>query len=253
MGYGDFRPIADTAGFIIVHPQGLRDMQGRFSWNYETTGDTAKDFKFIEALIDTMLNDYNIDEDRIYGTGFSRGVFMCCQMSCRFGDRLAAIGGVAGSFVDSLGCGAFFPKPFIQIHGTNDGIWEYWRVDTVFPLIATYNKCDLEPTEVDLPNSNTSDNSTVTLVQYSGGNDAFPILHYRVNEGGHTWPGSSTGQPNTNYDISASVEIWNFFNQYDRNGKRVTTSTGELAKNAFLIGPQPVSSVLYVNTGHIRT
>jgi len=247
MEFGDFRPIADTAGFIIVHPQGLKDMQGRLSWNYELTGDTAKDFKFIEALIDNLLSDYTIDQDRIYGTGFSRGVFMCCQMSCRFGDRFAAVGGVAGSFVDSTGCGAFYPKPFIQIHGTNDMIWEYWKVDTLFPLIATYNKCDLEPTEVDLPNTNTSDNSTVTRVDYSGDADAMPILHFRVNGGGHTWPGRGSSQPGTNYDIDASVEIWNFFAQYDRNGKRSTTSSQALSKGIFSISPQPASSALKIN------
>ncbi len=32
MGYGDFRPIADTAGFIVVHPQGTL-LDGSTHWN----------------------------------------------------------------------------------------------------------------------------------------------------------------------------------------------------------------------------
>ena len=33
MWYGDFRNIADTANFIIVHPQGLLDNNGVTHWN----------------------------------------------------------------------------------------------------------------------------------------------------------------------------------------------------------------------------
>ena len=33
MWYGDFRNIADTANFILVHPQGLLDNTGVTHWN----------------------------------------------------------------------------------------------------------------------------------------------------------------------------------------------------------------------------
>ena len=33
MWYGDFRAIADTAGFIIVHPEGTLDNSGVTHWN----------------------------------------------------------------------------------------------------------------------------------------------------------------------------------------------------------------------------
>ncbi len=33
MWYGDFRPIADTEGFIIVHPEGTLDNSGISHWN----------------------------------------------------------------------------------------------------------------------------------------------------------------------------------------------------------------------------
>ena len=33
MNYGDFRSIADTAGFLLVHPEGLPDLIGTAHWN----------------------------------------------------------------------------------------------------------------------------------------------------------------------------------------------------------------------------
>jgi polyhydroxybutyrate depolymerase len=42
---------------------------------------------------------------------------------------------------------------------------------------------------------------------------------YKVNNGGHTWPGSIgvTGAGNTNRDISASDEIWKFVSRFSLN------------------------------------
>ena len=39
------------------------------------------------------------------------------------------------------------------------------------------------------------------------------VERLKVVDGGHTWPGSYFPNSNgiTNYDINASVEIWNFF------------------------------------------
>ena len=62
MGYGDFRPIADTAGFIVVHPQGSL-LNGTTHWNVGgwTVGSTADDVGFTETLLDHLADEYNID------------------------------------------------------------------------------------------------------------------------------------------------------------------------------------------------
>jgi polyhydroxybutyrate depolymerase len=36
------------------------------------------------------------------------------------------------------------------------------------------------------------------------------VRHYRVSDGGHTWPGT----PNTTHVIDANVVIWDFFSHY---------------------------------------
>jgi polyhydroxybutyrate depolymerase len=42
------------------------------------------------------------------------------------------------------------------------------------------------------------------------------VEHYRISDGGHTWPGSSP-EPTlgfTTQTIDANVVIWNFFSQF---------------------------------------
>ena len=97
MWYGDFRPIADTAGFIIVHPNGTLDNSGTSHWNVGWGGSTVDDIGFTESLIDNLSATYNIDNNRIYSTGMSNGGFMSYQLACELSDRIAAIASVTGS------------------------------------------------------------------------------------------------------------------------------------------------------------
>ena len=47
MWHADFRSIADTANFIIVHPQGLLNNQGVTHWNIGQIGSSVDDINFI--------------------------------------------------------------------------------------------------------------------------------------------------------------------------------------------------------------
>ena len=91
------RPVADTAGFIIVYPQGslFRD---RTHWNVGswTKGSTADDVGFTEAMIDKISTKYNIDPKRIYSCGFSNGGYFSFELACKLSNRIAAIGVVGG-------------------------------------------------------------------------------------------------------------------------------------------------------------
>jgi polyhydroxybutyrate depolymerase len=61
MVYGDFRPIADTAGFIVVHPMGTIDQIGNPHWNVGWGTSTVNDVGFTAALIDSLSAMYSID------------------------------------------------------------------------------------------------------------------------------------------------------------------------------------------------
>ena len=71
MRYGDFRKISDTANFIILHPQGLKDNSGVTHWSLGHS--KIDDIGFLISLYSYIVSNYNINLDRVYSTGMSNG------------------------------------------------------------------------------------------------------------------------------------------------------------------------------------
>ncbi len=241
---GDFRSIADTAGFLVVHPQGvLWDVYERPEWNVGgwTSPSTVDDVGFTEALIDALASEYNIDAARVYATGLSLGGHMSFLLACELGDKVAAIASVSGTmFSDALDeCIPHRPIPILQIHGTDDSIVPYvgtgmlgWTtpIDEVLEFWVNYNNCNPVPAIEYLPDIAPNDGSTVEHHIYDDGDNGVTVEHYKVIGGGHAWPGSVTGfLPWTNQDIDASEEIWSFFSKFDINGRITPDISVDLA------------------------
>ena len=235
MWYGDFRAIADTAGFLVVHPQGSL-LNGITHWNVGgwTIGSTTVDVGFTEALLDELSADYNIDQKRIYSTGMSNGGFMSFLLACQLSDRIAAIASVTGSMTPEIynNCNPSHPTPVMQIHGVIDGVVPYFgatwtrSIADVLVYWRNYNNCSTELIKTDVPNTNLLDASSASFQVYPDGDNESTVEHFRISGGGHTWPGSFPS-PGTNQDFNASLEIWKFFSRYDLDGLRGITSVQE--------------------------
>ena len=249
MFYGDFRDIADTEGFLLVHPQGT-SLNGSQYWNVGSpgsSGSTIDDVGFTEALIDELANLYTINLDRVYATGMSNGGFMSFLLACQLSEKIAAIASVTGSMtLDTYdNCNAQHPTPILQIHGTSDNIVPYngntgsLSIDDVISYWVNYNNCDTNPTITTFPDLDPSDGSIVEHIVYTGGDNASTMEHMKVLGGGHTWPGSVFILPGTNQDINASNEIWEFFSRFDING---SLSVNEFENGQVTIYPNPTSS-----------
>ena len=249
MFYGDFRPIADTAGFLVVHPMGTQDNFGNPHFNVGWGGSTVDDVGFTEALIDSLAADYSINLDKIYSTGMSNGGFMSYQLACQLSDKIAAVASVTGSFSPSVlgNCVPNRPVPIMEIHGTNDNVVEYNGsfIAVAIPDVIAYwteeNNCEEQPTVTPVPDIDMNDGSTVDHIVHANGDQGVQVELFRVNGGGHTWPGNFIGGAGTNYDIDASKEVWNFFARYDINGSIQMSSVDDVNdENTFLIFPNPV-------------
>ncbi|MCB0479423.1 MAG: T9SS type A sorting domain-containing protein [Crocinitomicaceae bacterium] len=252
--YRDFRPIADTANFIMVNPDGST-MFGLKFWNYENIlGSTVDDIGFLEALIDTISNHYNINQNRVYATGMSNGSFMCYALACQT-NRFAAIGTVTGSMSVNMynNCNPSHFTPRLHIHGTDDttnpyaGTTTMAGIDDANLFWVNHNQCDTTPTIFNISDINSSDGATATRYLYTGGINGNTVELFKINGGGHTWPGGPIPGATaiTCMDFNASSEIWRFFSQYELNP---TASLEENKDYEFSIWPNPSHSIFYLKS-----
>ena len=95
---GDMRSVADTAGFILVYPQGTL-LGGSTHWNVGswTSWSTADDIGFTEAMVNSISANYNIDLSRVYSCGYSNGGYFSFELACQLSGQIAAIGSVGGT------------------------------------------------------------------------------------------------------------------------------------------------------------
>jgi polyhydroxybutyrate depolymerase len=210
-----FNTLADRHGFAVVFPTGVfTNSVTTRSWNANLDAG-VDDVQFVRDMIEDVASSVNIDRSRIYTSGFSGGGRMSSRLACELSDVLAAAAPVAGlQYPD--GCTPSRAIPIISFHAIDDRVNQYevgensrpyWRmgVETALDKWRQANKCSLV---------NNDDNIAPGISYYSWNNcgNAAEINFYQTETGGHTWPGSSSG--NAVQDIDASELIWEFFSHH---------------------------------------
>ncbi|MEM7742752.1 MAG: hypothetical protein AAF409_03490 [Pseudomonadota bacterium] len=219
-------------GWIVVWPSAIDDWNdGRTDFNGDPY-DTADDIGFLRKLIAELADKRFADPDRIFFAGPSIGGVMVLNLICQAPDLVAGAAVAIASFPSSVDCPDGPPKPILYIHGTEDdlmppgggriGGWSLlvrdrgWvePVDETLATLSVRNGCS-GFNETAVPDRAPDDGSTVVRREYV--DCEAPLIHYVVDGGGHTWPGSTPSRlgtrivGETNQDISATREIEAFF------------------------------------------
>jgi len=250
--YSNFMPIADTANFLMVYPDG-RAPAGNQYWN-AGFGGPENDVLFMSDLIDSLKLIYNIDLNSVYSCGMSNGGIMSYYLACNLPNRIAAIASVTGSMLNTwFTCAPSRPFPVMEIHGTADATVNYLGdvtfapIDSVVKKWTVHNNCNSTPTTFSVPNISLTDNSTAMHYVYAGGNNGSSVELYKVIGGSHSWPGAYPVIANTNQDFNASVEIWRFFRKYKLGQFIPNVGLNEnYLKNSIKIFPNPVTEKLFI-------
>lgn len=218
-------------GWVVAWPSAIDDWNdGRVDWNGNPY-DTADDIGFLRRMIQDLSSRGIVDPGRVFFAGPSIGGVMALRLLCDAPDMVAGVAVAIASFPSGTPCRSGPPKPILYIHGTDDDImpaaggriggWnplvrDRGHVDSVKDTVAHLarrNRCSGFE-ENALPDIAKTDDSTVSLRTYR--NCAEPIVHYIVQGGGHTWPGSPESRLSlwvgkTNRDFSATRVVEEFF------------------------------------------
>lgn len=223
MAISQWNDEAERQGFIVVYPSGVEGHGPRI-WRADGGAGLEKDVRFISELIDALSALYNIDPMRIYANGLSNGGGMSFVLSCALSDRIAAVGMVgAAHLLPWSWCPGHRPVPMIAFHGTADNAAPYnggmsWVASERFPGIpgwtaiwARRNGCAASSVESVVA-------ADVTRIEYLTCAENAGVVLYRIEGGGHTWPG---GGPlpewfvgPTSNGVDATAVMWKFFREH---------------------------------------
>ena len=244
---------ADAENFIVVYPEGVK---GGFlnisSWNAGwccgfASSSNVDDTGFIDSLLNTLIEQYSIDTNRIYATGMSNGGFMSYRLACELSNRIAAVAPVECSMT-MMNCNPSHPVPIIHFHsyldtnipydgGIGSGPSNHYNppIDSVMNVWATTNSCDTL-------NDTIINNVQYTLTKWTGCDCGYEIHYYITQDGGHSWPGVGGS-----VFINATDLMWDFFLQYSLNCDTITAINESIFRiNSIMVFPNPTNGQLKI-------
>ena len=210
--------IAEDEGVVLVVPNGVDPKTGDTYgddqvWNdlrpSEAEGQSqVDDVGFILALLDKIMMEMSIDQDRIFVTGASNGGMMTYRLLIEAPERFSA----GAAFIANLPVLDAplpvppHPVPILIGNGTEDLLMPYdgglvvkerGKVISTEETVAWWvaaNQADQEgAVSRILPDINKEDGCRIHETIYPAGQDGALVRFYRMEGGGHTLPGIVSG------------------------------------------------------------
>lgn len=225
---------------FVVYPDGI-DHQ----WQGDPAATGYNDVGFVLELIGSLEDEFCIDSNRIYSSGFSNGAgFSLNQLACdaTASTKIAAfMGGSAAAYqgTSDANCnGVTMPItcnpgrkliPILETHGSADDVIAYNggpRRSRCLPTQPRFVTSWAVRDGLSATNVTTSlYNGNVKQYQFGTSND-YPglVTHYWVNGMGHAWPWANQGSY-----FDATPVVMAFFNKYALGGQDPSSSTSVTA------------------------
>lgn len=224
-----FNNLAEQKGFIAVYPDGINQ---RWTLRGNPSGKKVNDVEFTDALINHIEQIRNIDSSKVYASGFSRGAILTQALACELPNKIAAFASVAGSLPVRLKskCQPNNSASILMINGTNDTAVHYEGDEQTakgallsIPDAVTHwreqDKCTLPAQIKQISGPNKNDRYYVKTTRYANCSGGSEVLLTDVIQGGHSWPGGASQDPNqikfnNAIGYNASNTIWDFFSHH---------------------------------------
>ena len=241
---------ADEAGFIVVYPEGVKGgLLDIRTWNGgECCGYASdqeiNDVGFIDALLDTLIDKWAIDSQKVYATGMSNGAILSYRLACELSHRIAAIAPVAGT-MSVVSCQPDRAVPILHLHsyldsnvlhdggvGIGIGMTESRPFSEIFAIWSSLNECQIQSDTV-------RNDAEYTQILWRDCDCQSELQLLLTRDGGHSWPGgraTPVGDPVSTH-INANDLMWDFFKNYSLACTGTTRSHIHAQKSKFEVWP----------------
>ena len=199
--YLKLTPLAQSNGFLYVHPDGRKDIHGIRFWNgtpecCDFQNPKVDDAKYIMNIISQVEAKYSVDINRIFIIGHSNGGFLANNLACNYSDQIAAVINMAGgSYTKASSCKPSSPISVLEIWGTADETYKINHILgkpipgalKIFNGWGAINQCDAitqtSPQKLDLDRKIAG--AETAVVQYQNCPVGTSIDFWRIVGGGH--------------------------------------------------------------------
>jgi len=225
---------AAAGSALVVYPAGTGSREGVLTWNGgnccgEALEEQSDDVGFVRALLGRLADLLPVDPARIHATGMSNGAMMAYRAGAELADTIASIAPVAGPLALASIAPAR-PVPVLHFHGSLDqftpleggvgrrSVTRTHHRGVVDGLHEWARHNGLDPLPVTTPVPCADEGITIERVAWGGPGEAEVVL-YRIDGGGHTWPGMT---PDSFYlgtatrSFEANPLILDFFRRHPR-------------------------------------
>ncbi|WP_185545962.1 PHB depolymerase family esterase [Variovorax sp. KBW07] len=222
---------ARDAGFLVAYPNGSGAAADAYTWNSGACCGYAKarnvdDVAHLQALVARLVSQGRADPARVFAVGFSNGGMMAYRWAAQAPGTLRAVAAVSAT-LDIDPALVREGLPVLHIHGTDDPYVPYAggigrKASTGAPRLAVEAAVARWAAAMDaraqgaekLRSPAGDDGTSVTRVRHATASDPQAVVLYRIEGGGHTWPGSalaSTPDNRVSRQLDASETVVAFF------------------------------------------
>ena len=162
---------------IVVYFQGLVRRQGMLGWQVERD-DMDRDLTLVDVALSALRETYDIDDNRIYATGFSNGGMFTYLLWAERPGLFAAFAPVAARLPSSVR--PTRPKPVFHVAGARDQVVRFADQQAAIEIARTVN------------GSRQPGPCGDGCIVYGAGSSA-PVMAW-IHSGAHVYPRRTTEQ-----------------------------------------------------------
>ena len=204
-----WKDVAEKEHFLLIVPNGTNIKTGaakgnNLNWNdcrVHPNDNNADDVGFISKLIDIAIENYKVNNKKVFVTGVSNGGLMCYRLGLEIPNRITAIAAFNANLSKESECKlSNIPISVMIVNGVQDKFMPFYGGKSKFrkddflssqETVDFWVKNNFKGTYIskDIIKYNTAEMQPITLTIYNKENQNNQIQYYEIKDGGHTMPG----------------------------------------------------------------